>query len=233
MLKHGKGKDFSVKMHSRWKKWKSLAFCNLFCFCLFGQLNVKSHWESCTSKRGMASEFSCDICANSFASRGSLHNHTQSHEGKTCNCPLCNKSFTRRDSLKTHSLIHIEEKMHKCTQCNYSTNRADILRGHIMKHTGEKTHCCDQCEYSTIWSSSLKVHKRTHSGEKPHKCTLFDFSCSQTSGLKDAHGGETVFVQQMQLQLQTVFWFANAHEETHWGETFQMLPMWIRFHTSE
>ncbi|XP_077300957.1 uncharacterized protein LOC143921501 [Arctopsyche grandis] len=130
--------------------------------------------------------YKCDICLKTFARRGNLIRHINSHTGlKPFRCEICLKSFSQKSTLKSHSRTHTGEKPFQCDVCLKSFLFKSHLTQHTLSHTGIKPHECEICSKSFSKKSNLAKHILTHTDEQPYECKICLKSFSQSSILRN------------------------------------------------
>ena len=99
---------------------------------------------------------------------------------------------------------HVSDRWGKSVSCSCNSD-LDI---HMYTHTEEKPYQCMHCEKAFSQKSNLTTHMLTHSGEKPFQCT----EC------------KNIFIEGYSWP---------AYDDSYWGETKSMHPLWERFFTGE
>ncbi|CAL4208343.1 unnamed protein product, partial [Meganyctiphanes norvegica] len=140
-----------------------------------------------------------------------LMKHKNIHTGNNPHkCRECSKAFSNKSALIFHQRIHTGEKPYQCRQCDKAFSKSSGLISHQRTHTGEKPYQCSQCEKAFSQNSSLISHQRTHTGEKPYQCSQCDKAFSKNT-------------------FHTEQWSYKTYEDTYWGETISVQPMWQVF----
>jgi len=91
------------------------------------------------SSMGSKSDYECETCSKSFASRQGLQNHVQTVHLKkrTFECSECFKKFSANGSLKRHiETVHRGERKFECNFCG----KLFALKHHLKNHT-HTVHC--------------------------------------------------------------------------------------------
>lgn len=141
--------------------------------------------------------YPCDICARSFANKGTRDDHRRTHTGeRPYMCHTCGKAFATANSIYIHRRTHSDYFGHHCTTCSKKFRRRQQLTHHLRTHTGEKPHACDVCGKSFAVKDEVTRHRQTHSNDKPHTCPLCAICFGQkrylTNHMKTHHSRATV-----------------------------------------
>ena len=80
-------------------------------------------------------KFSCNQCANQFASKSGLRTHIKSiHDGARYECKLCDEQYNIRSSLRRHVLSKHQGVKFSCNECVYQATQKTHLRRHIQSY---------------------------------------------------------------------------------------------------
>jgi KRAB domain-containing zinc finger protein len=107
-------------------------------------------------------------------------------------CDLCTESFSSRGELRTH-LSEVHPFKYKCEHCIAAYRTEDLLTEHLKKHEnepliinkaveqGQKLHQCDQCGESFSNIKILQRHIKSHPTFKCEECLkVFDLKIQYT-----------------------------------------------------
>ncbi len=118
--------------------------------------------------------FKCNVCLESFRTKGNLRNHGVIHTGeKLFKCPNCPKMYAWQKSLDYHM-----KTQHSETQETFACDICDrvcLTKGNLKKHLethleDRKVYKCRTCEKSFLHKTSLLHHGKRHRGDLAFKC---------------------------------------------------------------
>ncbi|KAH7725841.1 zinc finger protein [Aphelenchoides avenae] len=133
-------------------------------------------------------------CPHKYAFAKQRHGHTHASEHSyQCSAAGCGKSFARKGHLQDHLQTHAglkrkareskeahrtKDKPRKtigrpyaCTVCTKPFQRAEHLTYHMRVHTGERPFTCDECDTRFTQKAALSLHKAAmHSDERSFTC---------------------------------------------------------------
>ncbi|KAG5681647.1 hypothetical protein PVAND_011062 [Polypedilum vanderplanki] len=121
----------------------------------------------------------CQICGQSFSTRGSLKSHISSlHEdNKTFKCNLCPMTFRVASHLRNHQAVHSNEYTFKCDHpgcIKIFKAKRNLLRHktfHDPSKLNYKHHCTyENCTKKFLKRDALNRHMLSHTKVKPYEC---------------------------------------------------------------
>ena len=87
-------------------------------------------------------------------------NITANNDGKLV-CDICQQSYSTKGNLMVHRLKHDGVKF-PCKQCEYQAKQLSDLTTHVKaKHEGVR-YPCQQCDYKASTTSNLARHNRSN-----------------------------------------------------------------------
>ena len=154
--------------------------------------------------------FSCSVCCLEFSDKITLHDHLETHDGKTVfpshktfktescltentknhskidklhSCKICQKKFATKDQLFNHIHVHALVIIHECDTCNLTFSEKSSLDEHLLTHK-KKQFECEICHKNFRYQKSLRYHAITHNGEKPYVCDICEKRFARKSSLR-------------------------------------------------
>ena len=163
----------------------------------------------------------CDICNQTFETKGKYDVHTQIHSDQQHQCDQCGKIFGLRTYLKKHmNTIHNPNiNRYHCPVCGMEVLN---IKQHMKTHSHrEKSFECTHCSKRFVSNADLKTHMRSHTGIKPFQCECGK-SYYQRSLLVDHIRRQHTNDRPVQCQFCDESFFSNyqrkEHERKHTGE---------------
>lgn len=165
------GRSVGAQKDSRWrqvgKKSSVLPLCKFhfakkpwhFTAALITKIDFSKYPKSCFVNR-----YSCDVCAKTLSSSGSLHNHRLTHAQQPFACLVCAKTFRMKQKLTVHMLAHEGRKPFECVDCGVGFVHKQTWSAHMRRcHDGfGKLLDCARCGKKFSDQSYLNRHLRWH-----------------------------------------------------------------------
>lgn len=124
------------------------------------------------------SEFTCDRCGHTLASKNSLRFHMRNVHRDIMSqfmCDQCNSVLSSQFALREHqAAIHNTERIYMCERCGKDFPTKKRLQTHLRSHLfGSKhsvSYACAQCGKEFKKKETLRNHLAVHSGIKNVAC---------------------------------------------------------------
>ncbi len=102
--------------------------------CKIRVLHLQLHMKKQHSQKRTV--VSCTTCQATFANKGNLRRHEESHKPrekqKLFPCPTCNREFLHKEKLQRHMSSHTEQHKQQCTKCKkYVCDMESHLETHL------------------------------------------------------------------------------------------------------
>ncbi|RWS26964.1 transcription factor IIIA-like protein [Leptotrombidium deliense] len=118
--------------------------------------------------------FKCKRCQASFALKGRLEKHMESHREHVCKEANCNFVADSWNELLNHSTAE-HQKVFKCEVCKASFETSTRLQAHIVMHFSNKFGCnYELCTKNYQTSSNLQTHVDALHLKIIHRCDYED-----------------------------------------------------------
>ncbi|XP_063698002.1 zinc finger protein 91-like, partial [Culicoides brevitarsis] len=115
-------------------------------------------------------KFTCDICGQVAAKKGTLETHiiyVHLKNGPQSKCELCDKMIMNRSMKKHIQRVHDKILKYECIICKKGFSQSRDLRDHLaLKHLEQELYKCSICDKSFSTKGSLKNHVQIHESEK-------------------------------------------------------------------
>ncbi|XP_063837000.1 zinc finger protein 1 homolog [Ostrinia nubilalis] len=146
------------------------------------------------------SNYTCEKCDTSFATKRSLNAHTTTHQEGSFKCDYCEKIFSSKPKKHYHEKTkHLGARnISNCPFCNEPFRSYYQRNQHMVKvHNSEAQYKCNICNKSYILKSLLMYHiKKNHLMERNCQCTECGYRFFSKKALKAhmvKHTGERIF----------------------------------------
>ncbi|CAB3261149.1 unnamed protein product [Arctia plantaginis] len=146
------------------------------------------------------SNYTCNKCETSFATKRSLNAHRTTHQEGSFKCDHCDKIFPSRAKKHYHEKIkHFGARnISNCPYCNEPFRSYYQRNQHLVKvHNSEAQYKCNVCNKAYILKSLLMYHiKKSHLMERNCQCTECGYRFFSKKALKAhmvKHTGERIY----------------------------------------
>ena len=162
--------------------------CGICAKRFFNNFNLRSHLKQMHETNELV-RLKCELCDNTFGSRGSLKSHFNSNHSRSTEnqCNICDKYLDTKSHLKRHidSVHKVLEGSISCDKCNKSFTSTDNLRKHIdVVHKNIKKYSCKDCSQEFSYYASFKSHRVLQHEAEPSKCQLCEKTFTSKRQLK-------------------------------------------------